>query len=100
MLESQLAPNLLHTPFIMTKAGTPQNINGLGDGVRQSNLADSSWRDLGEYCHLLTGEIYASGSQSALILCKAHQSQTHLLNLPKDGTSPKFTILNTSVMKR
>lgn len=38
MLESQLAPNLSHTQFITAKAGTSQNIDGLGGGVRQSNL--------------------------------------------------------------
>lgn len=30
--------------------------------------ANSSWRDLGEYCHLLIGEIYATNSYSTLRL--------------------------------
>ena len=31
--------------------------------------ANSSWRDLGEYCHLLIGEVYATNSYSDLRAC-------------------------------
>lgn len=73
----------------------------LGMVLGKVTWADSSWRDLGEYCHLLTGEIYASGSQSALLLCKQGSSEPNSrLNLPKGSNSPEFTILNTSVMKK
>lgn len=71
----------------------------LGMVLGPATWADSSWRDLGEYCHLSTGEIYASGSESALTLCESSSEPISLLSWPRDSNSPGITTLNTSGMQ-